>query len=64
MADDQRERVSKSEKMQKDARRRYVSAYLRVARQAIDEVGILLSNGHIDENTAIDMIAEVRELYF
>ena len=65
MAESKEQTVNgKRETLVKDARRRYVTAYLRVARQAIDEVGVLLSKGHIDESTALDMLAEVKELYF
>lgn len=46
------------------ARRRYLLAYLRSARQALDEIGILLKDGHIDCNGALDMLTEVKELWF
>ena len=56
--------LTKGEKEMREARRRYVLAYLRCARAAVDEIGKLLADSHIDEDAALEMMAEVKELYF
>ena len=58
------EPLTKGEKEMREARRRYVLAYLRCARAAVDEIGKLLADSHIDEDAALEMMAEVKELYF
>jgi hypothetical protein len=45
-----------------DVRRKYLLAHLRVCRQAIDEIGTLLRDGHIDDDAAFAMLAELRHL--
>ncbi len=52
------------EKERREARRRYIVAALRVKYQALSEIGKLLDAGHIDEDTALDMYDEVKELHF
>ncbi len=52
------------EKERREARRRYITAALRVKYQALSEIGKLLDSGHIDEDTALDMYDEVKELHF
>ena len=56
--------LTKGEKEMREARRRYVLAYLRCARAAVDEIGKLSADSHIDEDAALEMMAEVKELYF
>lgn len=45
------------------ARKEYLLAWLRVRRKIYDDIGKLLGEGHIDVDTAIEMIVEARELY-
>lgn len=58
------ESLTKGEKEMREARRRYVLAYLRCARSAVDEVGKLLADNHINEDIALEMMAEIKEMYF
>ncbi len=52
------------QKEAREARRRYITAALRVKYQAIAEIGKLLEASHISEDEALDMFAEVREIHF